>query len=143
MVPECGESHLSQTLVHLLLVQNGAAPIPVRHRPASFCTMCASSPSPTSTGRRYWTGMGAAPSPTRVLVGVPAAPSPTHIVQFLNRRRSINGSGGVPHRHRGSKFRPEGRPNRDRMHVSGCWRRRTILSPSSNVYLSSTLGHGR
>jgi hypothetical protein len=40
-------------------------------------------PSPTSPGRRYWTGMGAAPSPTRVLVGVPVAPSPTHTVQFL------------------------------------------------------------
>jgi hypothetical protein len=46
MVPECGESHLSLTLVHPLLVQNGAGPIPVQYRPASFRTMCASSPIP-------------------------------------------------------------------------------------------------
>jgi hypothetical protein len=84
MVPECGESHLSQTLVHPLLVQNWSWSHLVQYRLASFRTMCASSPIPDQYWPSVLDGDGSSPIPE---TGYDLAPSPTHTVQFLNRRR--------------------------------------------------------
>jgi hypothetical protein len=67
----------------------GPGAIPVQYQPASFCTMCASSPIPDQYWPSVLDGDGCSPIPDK---GYDLAPSPTHTAQFLNRRRGTSGS---------------------------------------------------